>query len=363
MYTTEYAEFVATFARVLGDPALPHLFFVEGGALAVENALKVAFDWKSRQNEAAGRGPELGTQDPAPDPGRSTDAAATPCRSPTPTRSRPTRFPKFDWPRIDVPAIVFPLGEHSTRSRPPSSVRWRRRSAAFDAHPHDIAGFIAEPIQGEGGDNHLRPEFLRAHARSCAMSTTRCSSSTRCRPASASPGHPWAYQQLGVAARRGRLRQEDPARRGHGRRPGRRGARQRLRGLAAGSTPPGAAVWSTWSAAAGLLEIIETDGLIEAAGPQGRRTAGRQARVDRRGDRPAGQRTGPGAVRAPSTCRTPGSGTGWSPTCGGRSGSSCCPAASGRFASGRLCRSARMRSTRRCRPLAGPLGGSRRCRA
>src|SRR5262245_24913177 len=30
MYTTHLAEFVETFARVLGDPALPHLFFVEG---------------------------------------------------------------------------------------------------------------------------------------------------------------------------------------------------------------------------------------------------------------------------------------------------------------------------------------------
>src|SRR5690349_24476063 len=62
MYTTHYAQFVETFARVLGDPALPHLFFVEGGALAVENALKTAFDWKSRRNEAAGRSRDLGTQ-------------------------------------------------------------------------------------------------------------------------------------------------------------------------------------------------------------------------------------------------------------------------------------------------------------
>nr|MDT0667060.1 aminotransferase class III-fold pyridoxal phosphate-dependent enzyme [Micromonospora sp. DSM 115978] len=53
--TVEFATFVATFAAVLGDPELPHLFFVEGGALAVENAMKVAFDWKSRRNQAAGR--------------------------------------------------------------------------------------------------------------------------------------------------------------------------------------------------------------------------------------------------------------------------------------------------------------------
>ena len=69
MYTTAYAEFVETFVRVLGDPALPHLFFIEGGALAVENALKVAFDWKSRHNEAAGRDPQPRHQDHAPDQG------------------------------------------------------------------------------------------------------------------------------------------------------------------------------------------------------------------------------------------------------------------------------------------------------
>ena len=32
IYTSHYADFVDTFARVLGDPELPHLFFVEGGA-------------------------------------------------------------------------------------------------------------------------------------------------------------------------------------------------------------------------------------------------------------------------------------------------------------------------------------------
>jgi L-lysine 6-transaminase len=62
LYTTHLPESVATFARVLGDPALPHLFFIEGRALAVETALKTALDWKSRQNELAGRSRELGTR-------------------------------------------------------------------------------------------------------------------------------------------------------------------------------------------------------------------------------------------------------------------------------------------------------------
>src|SRR6476661_9827566 len=56
VYSVPMARFVDTFKRVLGDPALPHLFFVDGGALAVENALKVAFDWKSRLNESRGLG-------------------------------------------------------------------------------------------------------------------------------------------------------------------------------------------------------------------------------------------------------------------------------------------------------------------
>ena len=30
-------------------PGMKHLFFIDGGALAVENALKAAFDWKARK--------------------------------------------------------------------------------------------------------------------------------------------------------------------------------------------------------------------------------------------------------------------------------------------------------------------------
>lgn len=34
--------------------------------------------------------------------------------------------------------------------------------ATFDAHPHDVACFIMETVQGEGGDHHVRPLFLAA---------------------------------------------------------------------------------------------------------------------------------------------------------------------------------------------------------
>ena len=46
VYSVQYATFVQTFARVAGMPPLDRYFFIEGGALAVENALKAAMDWK-----------------------------------------------------------------------------------------------------------------------------------------------------------------------------------------------------------------------------------------------------------------------------------------------------------------------------
>ena len=119
MYSTAYAEFVETFVRVLGDPALPHLFFIEGGALAVENALKVAFDWKSQKNEAAGRDRNLGTK--IMHLTRAFHGRSGYTLSLTNTEPHKTdRFPKFNWPRIDVPAITHPLDDHCLLYTSPS---------------------------------------------------------------------------------------------------------------------------------------------------------------------------------------------------------------------------------------------------
>jgi hypothetical protein len=53
-YSVEYAQFVETFARHCKPAHFKYAFFIEGGALAVENTLKVAFDWKVRRNRAKG---------------------------------------------------------------------------------------------------------------------------------------------------------------------------------------------------------------------------------------------------------------------------------------------------------------------
>jgi L-lysine 6-transaminase len=196
MYTTHLAEFVDTFARVLGDPALPHLFFVEGGALAVENALKTAFDWKSRRNEAAGRSRDLGTKVmhlTRAFHGRSGYTISLTNTDPAKT----DRFPAFDWPRIDVPAITFPLERHRAGVEAAEAGALAQARAAFEANPHDIACFIAEPIQGEGGDNHLRAEFLQAMQALC-HTYDALFVLDEVQTGVGITGTAWAYQQLGL---------------------------------------------------------------------------------------------------------------------------------------------------------------------
>src|ERR1700737_4080690 len=54
VYSEGYAEFVDTFAGVVGLPPLERYLFIEGGALGVENCLKAAMDWKVRKKMAGG---------------------------------------------------------------------------------------------------------------------------------------------------------------------------------------------------------------------------------------------------------------------------------------------------------------------
>ncbi|MGH8241397.1 MAG: L-lysine 6-transaminase, partial [Steroidobacteraceae bacterium] len=196
VYTTYLAEFVDTFTRVLGDPELPLLFFIEGGALAVENALKCAMDWKSRRNEAAGRDSDMGTKVlhlTKAFHGRSGYTLSLTNTDPVKT----ARFPKFDWPRIEVPAVSFPLERHLEHLIEAERRTLAQAEAAFAAHPYDIACFIAEPIQGEGGDNHMRAEFLQAMQQLC-RDNDALFVLDEVQTGGGLTGSAWAYQQLGL---------------------------------------------------------------------------------------------------------------------------------------------------------------------
>jgi L-lysine 6-transaminase len=162
VYSVDYAQFVETFSRLAIPSYLPHAFFVEGGALAVENTLKVAFDWKVRRNRARGVAGETGSQIAhfrEAFHGRSGYTLSL-----TNTDPRKTDlFPKFKWPRIDNPKLRFPLTpEVETDVKAAEEMALDQLRRAFADNPDDIAAIIIEPIQAEGGDNHFRAEFLQA---------------------------------------------------------------------------------------------------------------------------------------------------------------------------------------------------------
>jgi L-lysine 6-transaminase len=195
VYTVHMARFVDALARVLGDPALPWYFFVEGGALAVENALKVAFDWKARHNAAHGRAAAGGRvlHLTGAFHGRSGYTMSLTNTDPTKT----ALFPKFDWPRLTAPQVQHPVEAHLAEVERQESRALAEAEAAFARHPHDIACVIAEPIQAEGGDNHLRPAFLRA-LQDLAHANDALFVLDEVQTGAGITGRPWAHQGMGL---------------------------------------------------------------------------------------------------------------------------------------------------------------------
>lgn len=160
VYTQEYAQFLTTF-KISGIPDyLPHAFFISGGALAVENALKVAMDWKIQKNFASGYKKEKGFKVLHFE--RAFHGRSGYTLSLTNTAVEKTKwFARFDWPRVTVPTVRYPLsGDHLNTAVETEQQSIRQIKAAFFENKGDICAIIIEPIQAEGGDNHLREAFL-----------------------------------------------------------------------------------------------------------------------------------------------------------------------------------------------------------
>jgi len=163
VYTTEMAEFVETFARHAMGSHFKHAFFVAGGTLGVENALKAAFDWKVRKNFAHGYREERGTKVLHLEQAFHGRSGYTLSLTNTTDPRKIAYFPKFDWPRVSNPKVEFPLTEDRlTDAMRREALAVAQMERAFEQLKDDIAAIIIEPIQGEGGDNHFRHEFFQA---------------------------------------------------------------------------------------------------------------------------------------------------------------------------------------------------------
>jgi L-lysine 6-transaminase len=168
VYTAEMADFVKAFADYAMPAPMKYLFFIEGGAPAVENALKTAFDWKVRKNFAAGADRELGGQVLHFRQAFHGRTGYTLSLTNTADPRKTQYFPKFNWPRVTNPKCRFPLeGENLAQVISDEETALSEIRRALDERAPDVACLIIEPIQGEGGDNHFRLEFHRELRRIC----------------------------------------------------------------------------------------------------------------------------------------------------------------------------------------------------
>ena len=167
LYNVYYADFVDTFSRLAIPDYLPHAFFVEGGALAVENALKVAFDWKVRKNLENGikdKGSQIIHYNQAFHGRSGYTLSLTNTTDPRKTMY----FPKFDWPRVLNPYIKFPMTAEDLKEVEKNEEKSLNQiKLAIKDNPNDIAAIIIEPIQGEGGDHFFRDEYFVALRNIC----------------------------------------------------------------------------------------------------------------------------------------------------------------------------------------------------
>ena len=195
--TVHMARFARTFDRVAIPEHLPYAFFISGGAAAVENALKAAFDWKVRKNRAKGRRGELGRRVLHLEQAFHGRSGYTLSLTNTADPDKTRHFPVFDWPRIPNPKIVHPLDAHLEEVERAEAIALDRAREHFMAYGDDIASVIVEPIQGEGGDNHFRPEFL-ARLKDLAHENDALLIFDEVQTGIGITGRFWAHQALGV---------------------------------------------------------------------------------------------------------------------------------------------------------------------
>ncbi len=195
--TVHMARFLRTFERVAIPDYLPYAFFISGGALAVENALKTAFDWKVRKNFQKGYRREVGHQVLHFDEAFHGRSGYTLSLTNTPDLSKIKYFPKFDWPRITNPKITFPLEDHLELVEQREQRALTQAKHYFRERKDDIACIILETIQGEGGDNHFRPEFLQT-LKTLALENDALLIFDEVQCGVGITGVFWAHQALGV---------------------------------------------------------------------------------------------------------------------------------------------------------------------
>ena len=143
-YTPEYAKFVETFASFC--PNFKHFFFISGGTLGVENALKAAFDYKAKKNGWTGEKTNKLDVIHFKHAFHGRSGYTLSLTNTTPDKT--DNFPKFDWTRIDIP-----------KDEDEDDMILDEIISRLEMND-EVAAILVEPIQGEGGDNYFTEYFM-----------------------------------------------------------------------------------------------------------------------------------------------------------------------------------------------------------
>lgn len=178
--TPQYVKFVETFASFAPD--FQHFFFISGGTLGVENAIKAACDYKMKKNKW--------NEDKISEldvihfknafHGRSGYTLSTTNTSP----EKYLGFPKFAWSRFDTP----------TKDNEQEILDQIQKTLNKNL---GVACILAETIQGEGGDYHFTKSFMQglrklswAYEVMLILDEVQCGMSIT--------GKKWAYEHLDI---------------------------------------------------------------------------------------------------------------------------------------------------------------------
>lgn len=154
-------EFVCNFHEFVNEDVFNKYFFIHGGGLAVENALKISFDWKRYINNKSGFNVSANEFQVI-----SLEHAFHGITgygiSLSSNELKVSDFPKFDWPKFKAPYIRFPYNEENEQDflKEQNQALKKIENYIEKTGKQFIASIIIELIQGGGGDNHLGKHYV-----------------------------------------------------------------------------------------------------------------------------------------------------------------------------------------------------------
>lgn len=158
-YTHEYIDFINKFKNQVIPETYPYCFFIDGGALSVENALKIAMDWKCQKNGDKNEKLSIAHFQKAFH-GRSGYTMSL-----TNTEQHKVKnFTKFNWPRF-LSSPKMGLSDENQKIYDDFAIDEIEKY--MKDNKKQVAGMIIEPVQCEGGDRHFTKYFLQNLQRIC----------------------------------------------------------------------------------------------------------------------------------------------------------------------------------------------------